>query len=193
MAAVAPFSPVRFQRLAAIAALAAVGAAAGDAVASGSVAALIIVVAAIASVFVMRDWRVGVVLLVLIMPISQSYVFPHEMFGIKGLNPLNLLMMATLGVYVMFSAGKGELGHFMPRSVVGLFIAPIVMGALLGMWHAGEIPSFFRDAEMIFFSEPVGYVRDMLVKPMLWVLYALLVAAAVVASKDPRKFLAPMV
>jgi O-antigen ligase len=183
----------RVRRLGAIAGLAGLGAVCGAAIAAGSLAALIVLVVAIACVFVLRDWRVGVVLLVLIMPISQSYVFPHEMFGIKGLNPLNLLMIVTLGVYAMFSAGKGELGHFMPRGVAWLYVAPIAMGALLGMGHAGQIPAFFRDTEIIFFSEAIGYVRDMLLKPMLFVLYALLVAAAVVASKDPRRFIGPMV
>lgn len=183
----------RARRLAAIAALTAIGAASGAAIAAGGLAALIIVVSAIACVFILRDWRVGAVLLVLIMPIEQSSIFPHEMFGIKGLNPLNLLIAATLGVYAMNRAGKGELGHFMPRALAWLYVAPFAMGALLGMGHAGEIPSFFRDTEMIYFTDAAGYVRDMFMKPMLLVVFALLVAVAALHSKEPRRFLAPMV
>jgi O-antigen ligase len=183
----------RARRAAAIAALAAVGAFWGAAVAAGELAAVIVFLAVVACVFCVRDFRSGAVLLVLIMPISQSYLFPHEMFGIKGFNPLNLLMGATLAMYVMASAGKGELRHFVPRPVAWLYLAPFAMGALLGMGHAGQIPAFFRDLEMIFFGEPVGYVRDMFMKPALFVLYALLVAVAVLRSRDPRKFIVPMV
>jgi len=80
-----------------------------------------------------------------------------------------------------------------PRAAAWLYLAPFAFGALVGMGHAGQIPAFFRDLEMIFFSEPVGYVRDMFMKPALFVLYALLVAAAVVRSREPERFIVPLV
>jgi O-antigen ligase len=181
------------QRALAIAGLAAVGAVTGAAVGIGGLAALILFLVLVACVFILRDWRSGVVLMVLIMPISQSYVFPHAMFGITGLNPLNVLIAATMGALVMSLAGKGELRHFMPRSVAWIYLAPFVMGALLGMGHAGQIPQSFRDLDMIFFSNAPGYLRDMLGKPFLFVLYALLVAMAVKRSNEPARFITPMV
>ena len=183
----------RTRRAAAFAGLAALGAFWGAAIATGSLAAVIIFLALGACAFTVRDFRSGVVLLVVMMPISQSYFFPHEMFGLKGLNPLNLLIAATLFSYLMISAGKGEIKHLLPRGVGWLYLVPFAMAALLGMGHAGQIPAFFRDNEMIFFSEPVGYVRDMFLKPALFVLYALLLAAAVVRSREPTRFIVPMV
>src|SRR5712691_1004045 len=44
--------------------------------------------ALVGCVFVLRDFRIGVVLLVLLLPISNSSVFPHAMLGITGLNPV---------------------------------------------------------------------------------------------------------
>src|SRR5258708_14523235 len=54
-------------------------------------------VALIGCAFILRDFRIGVVLLILLMPISSSRFFPHAMLGITGLNPLNLLLVGTLG------------------------------------------------------------------------------------------------
>jgi len=141
-----------------------------------------------------RDFRAGVALMIVIMPISQSYAFPHAMFGITGLNPLNLLLVTTLGVFVLRTAGeKGALTGFMPRPLVWLYLAPLAMGVFLGMDDVGRIPSIFRDLDMIFFDNAAGYIRDMFGKPFTFVLYALLVAAAVQRSAQPERFVKPMV
>jgi O-antigen ligase len=184
----------RTRRLAAMAGLAAIGATAGIAIATGGPAALILAVVLLACCATLYDFRAGVALMIVIMPISQSYLFPHAMFGMTGLNPLNLLTLATLASYVLRTAGeKGAITHFIPKHVVWLLIAPMAMGAFLGMSHVGEIPMFFRDTDMIFFDNGIGYWRDMFGKPMTFVIYALLVAAAVHHSKEPQRFITPMV
>ena len=180
-------------RFGAFAGLVAFGALWGAAVALGGTAAVIVLITIIACIFCVRDFRAGVVLMILIMPISQSYVFPHEMFGITGANPLNLLMAATLGVMAMRTAGDGTLSHFAPKPLVWLYIVPMVVGAFLGASHVKEIPAEFRETDMIFFTDAVGYVRDMLVKPLTMVVYALLVAVAVQRSKKPERFITPLI
>lgn len=182
----------RTRRAAAIAGLAAFGAFWGVAVGLAGVAALIVCVTLVACVFCLRDFRAGVVMMIAIMPVSQSYVFPHAMFGITGLNPLNLLFAATLVSLVMRVAGDGTLSRFVPRPIAWLYIVPLLMGAIIGAPHAGEIPSVFRETEMIYFSEAKGYVRDMLLKPLTFVVYALLVATAVARSEKPERFIAPV-
>lgn len=178
----------------AMAGLAALGAAAGLGIAMGGPAALILSLVLIACAATVYDYRAGVALMIVIMPISQSYLFPHAMFGITGLNPLNLLTLTTLASYVLRTAGeKGAIAHFVPKHVVWLLIAPMAMGAFLGMSHVGQIPMFFRDTDMIFFDTGFGYWRDMFGKPMTFVIYALLVAAAVHHSKSPERFITPMV
>jgi len=183
----------RAKRAGAIAGLAAFGAFWGLAVGVGGVATLILCATFIACVFILRDFRVGVVLLIAIMPISQSYVFPHEMFGITGMNPLNLVMAATLVVLAMRVAGDGTLSHLAPRPLVWLYLVPLVVAGILGAQHAGEIPSVFRDEEMIYFTDAPGYLRDMLMKPMLFVIYALMVSVAVQRSIRPERFVTPVV
>jgi O-antigen ligase len=175
-----------------LAALAGFGAFWGLAVGVAGAAAAIICLAMVACVFALRDFRVGVALLIVIMPISQSYVFPHAMFGITGLNPLNLLLATALFALFMATAGRGLIDGFVPRVVGWLYLLPLAYGALLGIDDIGRIPSIFRDLDMIFFDSPVGYVRDYLLKPITFVIYALLVAAAVRRSERPEKFVTPM-
>ena len=70
------------RRAAILGALLVFGLAWGAAVAFAGVAAALICVSLVACVFCLRDFRSGVVLLILIMPISASFIFPHSMFGI---------------------------------------------------------------------------------------------------------------
>jgi hypothetical protein len=181
------------KRLLAIAGLVAIGAFWGALVGVAGMAAALICISLLACVFVMRDFRVGVGILIAIMPISQSYVFPHAMFGITGMNPLNLLLMTTLLSLFMRALGDGTWKHFLPRPLLFLYLAPLVMGVALGMFHVEEIPKGFRDLELIFFDNPAGYVRDMLLKPLTFVIYALLVAAAVERSRQEERFITPMI
>jgi hypothetical protein len=165
----------------------------GTAIAVAGLAALLLCVAVICCIFVVRDFRFGAVMLILIVPISGSYAFPHSMFGLTGMNPLNMLLGVTLGMYLMRTMGTGSVRHFMPRSMVVMYLLPLTFAALLGMNDAKNIPGDFMAQDMIFFNEPVGYIRDMLMKPLTIVIYSMLVAAAVWRSKKPERFVTPMI
>lgn len=185
--------PPGVKRMAAVSGLVAIGLFWGMLVALAGVPAAAICVALFACVFCLRDFRVGVILMIAIMPISQSLLFPHAMFGITGLNPLNLLMATTLVSLFMRSLADGTWKHFMPRSVFLVYIAPLVMGATIGMFHVEEIPKPFHDLELVVYTTPAAYIRDMLLKPVTFVVYALLVAAAVERSQKAERFIKPMV
>jgi O-antigen ligase len=175
-----------------VAGLLALGAFWGIAVAMAGLAAVLICASLIACVFVLRDFRSGVVLLILIMPISASFLFPHSMFGIGGLNPLNLLLVATLLSYLLNFAGKGALKGLASRPLVFLYVVPIVAGGIVGAPHVGQIPSIFHEMSWISYDGPGGYLRDLVLKPLLLVLFALLVGVGVARSRDTGRFLTPM-
>src|SRR5215470_13596361 len=61
----------------AFAGIAALGIASGSAIAAAGLNALYLCVSLIGCAFVLYDFRIGVVVLILLMPISSSYVFPH--------------------------------------------------------------------------------------------------------------------
>jgi O-antigen ligase len=182
----------RLRQVATVAGLIAFACLWGAAVAFSAVGAALLAVSFVACLLCLRDFRVGVMILIVIMPVSSSTLFPHAMFGITGLNPLNLLLIATLAVFFMRSAGTPALKGFLPRPLFWLYMIPITVAAIIGMEHVQEIPRILRASEMIFFDNKVGYFRDMLFKPFTLVLYAALVGAAVAWSERPERFVIPM-
>ncbi|MGE5094076.1 MAG: O-antigen ligase family protein [Betaproteobacteria bacterium] len=183
----------RQKRLAAIAGLLVVGAIWGAAIGFADVGGALMGLSVLATLFVLRDFRAGVGMLILIMPISQSAAFPHEMFGFTGLNPLNLLVMATLVSLYMRWLGQGMLKGFVPRSLFVLYLVPLAMGGALGMFHWEEIPGIFRDLDMLYVTSTFSYWRDMVFKPLIFVVYALMVSCAVQKSENPERFITPMI
>jgi O-antigen ligase len=164
----------------------------GAAVAYAAVGATLLAFSFIACLLCLRDFRVGVAVLIVIMPISSSTLFPHAMFGVTGLNPLNLLVVATLAVFFMRAAGNEAMQGFVPRPLFWLYIVPLVVAALIGMQHVHEIPRIFKATGMLDFDAPAGYLRDILLKPLGLVVYACLVGAAVAWSQRPERFVIPM-
>jgi O-antigen ligase len=180
------------EKLALIAGIALLGLLWGSVVALTGLNALFLCVSLIACAFILSDFRIGVVLLIVLLPISRSHVFPHAMLGITGLNPFNLLLAGTLGSYLLHSLFDGSLRRFIPRPLLWLYIVPIVIAGALGSRHVGEIARGFLLAEALDFYDAGGYIRELVAKPLLIVLSALLVAAAVSKSEKPERFLIPM-
>jgi hypothetical protein len=163
----------------------------GSAVALADTSALYLCVALIGCAFVLLDFRIGVVLLILLMPISSSKIFPHEMLGIVGLNPLNLVLAGTFASYLLHGASDGSLRRFLPQPLLWLYVAPIVAAGLLGSRHLGDIAWGYFVWDKLGFDSAAGYLRDEVLKPLFTVLYALLVGAAVEKSEKPEKFFLP--
>lgn len=153
--------------------------------------AVILVAAIIASIFILIDYRAGVILLILVMPISASKIFPHEMLGLKGVNPLNLLILATLVAYALRRFFEKTSYRFVPKTWLWYFIIPVVLAGLHGAPHFGEISPFFAANDLLSFEGSGGYLRDMLVKPLFLVVFALVVAAASHSLSRPQWLLIP--
>jgi O-antigen ligase len=169
-------------------ALLAVAVACGYALALHEVEAVYLTLGVIASIAVLYDFRIGAVLLVLMLPIADSTVIPRQIMGITGLNSLNLLLAATLGSYML----RGRLhkaGVFMPRPLLWLYIVPIVVAGLIGMNYVDDILPYFMDMLVVHFTSEFGYIREMVVRPLISVLAAVLVAAAVARAQKPERFI----
>ncbi len=174
-----------------IAGIALVGAFWGSVVAVADLNGLYLAVSLIGCVFILRDFRIGVVLLIVLLPISRSYVFPHAMLGITGLNPFNLLLAGTLGSCLLHGLFDGSIRRFMPRLLLWLYIVPILVAGALGSRHVGEIAPGFYMYEMLQFHNTAGYIRELVAKPLMMVVFALLVGAAVSRSEKPENLLIP--
>lgn len=175
---------------AAIAGLVAFALAAGIGLAFGEVQALVASVSLIACLAVLADYRIGAALLIVVTPISASDLFPHAMFGITGLQPLNLILAATLGSFLL--RGRG-LRSFLPRPLLWLYVVPILAAGLIGMRHVADIPPLFYDDLLISYVDGLGYLRDAVIRPLFFVITGLLVGAAVTRAQKPERFMTPVI
>lgn len=162
----------------------------GIGLAVGELEALVASLTVLACFAVLADFRIGAVLLLVMLPVEGSYLFPHSVFGVTGLNPLNLVLAATLVSYLV--RGQG-LKTFLPKPLAWLFIVPIVIAGLLGSRHVDEVHPYFYEIEVVHFTDALGYLRDVLLKPMLTVVAALVIAQAVQKSKKVENFLVPLI
>ena len=149
------------------------------AVAGGVVAALILLVL-VACGLTLANYRVGLWLLLFLLPISATAIFPRELLGITGANPFNALLALTL-----LSFFVERVRHHKPVWTLALpraswaFFVPVVIAGLVGMTHYGDIPGFVFARNLVSFASPTGYLRDVLIKPLIVVLLALLLGTAV--------------
>ena len=91
----------------------------GVGIAIGELEALVASLTVLACLATLVDYRIGAVLLVVMLPVESSYLFPHSVFGFTGLNPINLLLAATLISYLL----RGyELKRFLPKPLVWFFV-----------------------------------------------------------------------
>jgi len=162
----------------------------GVGLAIGELQALVASLTLISCLAVLADFRIGAVLLMVMLPVEGSYLFPHSVFGVTGLNPLNLVLVATLASFLV--RGKG-LKDFLPKPLAWLFIVPITIAGLIGSRHVDQVFPYFYEVEVIHFTNALGYLRDVLLKPMLTVVAALLIAQAVAKSKKAESFLVPFI
>jgi O-antigen ligase len=160
----------------------------GYALALGELAGLYVGVSLVCAVAVLFDFRIGAVLLLVMLPMSASALFPHGLMGITGLNPVNLLALATFGAYVLHGRTQAA-GALVPQPLLWLFIVPIILAGLLGMGHVKDIPSFFYELGVVTFYTGTQYLMAMLVKPIVIVAVAVLIGAAAARSQKPERFI----
>ena len=160
----------------------------GVSLALGELEALYLTMSVALCFAILGDFRIGAVSLILMLPLQDTNLVPHAMMGITGLNPSNLLMFATLVSFLV----RGRLqkgGPFVPASLGWLYLLPIAVAAAIGAPHAADIPSTFYERELIHFTNALGYLRDIFVRPLFLVLIGLLAGAAAARSQKPERFI----
>ncbi len=170
-----------------IVALALLAAFFGAAVPVLGVFAPIVVVLLVAMGWVLLDFRVGVALAIVLMPMTPLSFFPREMLGIRGLNPLNMILFLTMISYVVHAGLRRWRDPLIPMRLVTWYLAPIAIAAFVGTQYVSLIPRFYEAKQLILFNDAMGYLRDLWVKPLFLVLLALLVALQVRHSKKPER------
>lgn len=142
--------------------------------------------------FAISDYRAGIVIAMVLLPLSASALMPRSMFGLTGLNPLNAtLAMAGFSVAFMWLFQRQRMAvPPLPRPLLA-YVGLLAAAALYGSSQVGLIPPFFRLLQIINFDSAGGYVRDIFMKPLLILATAYLLAVLVRNARDPRRFLLP--
>ncbi len=154
-----------------------------------SIFAVIVAVTLLFSALALFNYRIGVVLLVLLMPIANTSLFPHELAGVTGLNPFNLLLLLTLISYFLPRFMRRETYTLFPPYFYGLYLLPVLVAGLIGTTHVSQIPFFLDITQSLNFDNAFGYMRDLVIRPLLMLIVAFLLAAAVRDSKVPERYL----
>ena len=168
----------------------AVGALGGFALAVGELEALWIALSVVAALVVLVDYRIGAVLLILMLPIADSHLFPHALMGLTGVNPVNMLLAGTLVSYV--ARGRQQAGRLLQPQLIWLYMVPIIIGGAIGAFHVDEIVPYFVEQLVINFHNAPGYLRDMVMKPLFIPLFALLLGVAVARSEKAERYIVPI-
>jgi hypothetical protein len=161
------------------------GAACGTMLAHGEIDAFYVSISLVVGIAVLADFRIGAVLLIMLLPTGATHLLPHGLMGVPGLNPVNVLVLATLVSAVM----RRQVQGLLPRQVVLLYMLPILVAGLIGMQHVDEIVPLFFEGDAINFTDAGGYFREMAVRPLLIVVVALLVGIAASKAQKPERFI----
>src|SRR5258706_11291906 len=125
---------------------------------------------------ILHNPRRGLILLSVLVPLFASTRMPHQVLGITGLNPLNLTFLATLAGLFWLMAFPGIRRPLtltqlpVPAALLVLMVLPMVLSAAHGSFSVDLIPAAFRRIGEVSFSGSGGYLRDVLVVPLLSVL-----------------------
>lgn len=145
---------------------------------------LLLLFPVIAAVFVITDYRIGVVLLMLVFPLAGSKLIPQA----EGLNPFTYATAAAVaGLMLRKFFHPGQI-VWPPRPLLFCIAIPLVAAVMLGIPHLDEgvrnLLKINPDARL----NLVSYVKQYIYRPLLLLLFAVLLANAVVDSKRPGRF-----
>ncbi len=135
------------------------------------------------AVFVFFDFRIGVVAIMLLYPISVAKLMP----SFSGINPLNLAILGTALSYLVSRLGKPPDYKLFDRNLLLLYLLPFGLASLASAPHAHEI--IFLGDDSLPMSTFGGFLIYSFFKPLLLIVMAWLIAATARESKDPRKLL----
>jgi hypothetical protein len=148
----------------------------------GGILALILAAVSIGAILTFANYQIGIWAVILLLPFSATRLIPRQMFGISGLNPLNVILAATILSLVLAWILRPKNVVF-PRypDLWWLYTLPFVFAAVHGAFYCSEIPAVYADPDSAITRGVQGYLQEVLVKPFI------LVVAAVVASFSIRE------
>ena len=159
---------------------------AGLAAAIFSWGALALVGALVLALCVLLDYRIGVVFVALFLPFISSPLLPQ----IGGFNPISYSLAGSMLVLVVGRVFKLRELIFPPRVLLLCLVSPLCVGALVALPHLAEGVRNFPGGTL---SEsaymPTNYIKEFLIRPLMYVIFSVLLANALRDSEQPERFI----
>ncbi|RFP16513.1 O-antigen ligase domain-containing protein [Duganella sp. BJB488] len=137
-------------------------------------------------IFVLRDFRLGVVLLMCLLPFQNSPIIPQ----FSGFNVINFMVLATLASLALSHFSRRTAYAQWPPVFYWCYLGPIAVGGAFGLLHLKGVPPV---QELAAYLSPYLYLTNTLIKPLFTVLVAWMLGTAVLKSERPQLFLVPLV
>ena len=132
------------------------------------------------------NFRYGILIPVVLLPLGSTTLIPREMFGVTGFNPLNgALLLSVLSLCLIWMVQPGRLSFPKWSGQFWVYVAMMVLGAFHGAMHVQAIPEYFRVLQVIKFDSIGGYLQDTFFKQMLILVTAFVFAIAVRNAHRP--------
>lgn len=159
----------------------------------GGIIALLFVLFVLFVIIALGDYRTGALIAVVFLPLTATRAVPRELLGIKGLNPLNVVLLmsvASLLLGVFFNRQKIILPK-LPKAFQ-IYLVAVLLCGLHGVMSVNQVPPRYQILDLISFTSPIGYLRDTVLKPAIIVATAYLLAIAVANAKSTPRYLIPL-
>lgn len=130
------------------------------------------------------DYRIAVVFLALAISLSSSALLPQA----QGLNPISYAIFGAFLVLVIKNAFKSVPTVWPPLDIALILMVPIVFGALLALPHLGVARQNMGARDFASTYETFPFLKQYILRPFYFLIFAFLVANAVKESKRPERF-----
>ncbi len=138
---------------------------------------------------VLFNYRLGVWLLILLLPFAATYLIPRQVLGITGLNPVNVLLAATVvGLFAAYAFQRGRIVLVPIPKLFLLYLALIAFGAFMGSFSAEKSILQLNPQGQYEAMTRTRYLLDVFFKPLVILIVAWL-AAVHVRNGDSAKSL----
>ena len=164
-----------------------VAAAAGEMPAVLSLVLLFVLAASVS------NYKTGILIAIVLLPLTATQEIPRELFGVKGLNPLNgTLALSILSLMMAKTVLRGAiLIPAWPRHF-WWYVGTMTLAGIYGAMHVSSIPPYYTLLKVIDFNSASGYLRDVLFKPAIILLTAFMLSVAVANTRSARRYLIPL-
>ncbi len=159
----------------------------------GEMAALLALLLFFFTVIAIGNYRYGVLIAIVLLPLSSTNLIPREMFGVTGINPLNItLLFSVMSLFLLWSVQSRKI--YFPKwpRFFWIYVAALVLAAFHGTFYVSSIPSYFKTLEVINFDTINGYFLDSFLKPMIMVFTAFMLSIVIRNSRRPTLYLIPL-